>query len=254
MTDMRPKSDLEGLTVIDHHYPHPLSHKYTLYFKDYPASLIAWEMFKSEIPKSEWWKLAIGLVGDAQPELIPYEVFETCPELLTKIKTSSYQSYGKWKTSYFPAYKLLSSGINALLRLSDFDTALNIIKHVESPIDLLNNQTIKLAKARVKAEFERIMREQQSYEFDNLIVCLFRSDIRMSGYVSSSLNSVDGTTIMAINLNSMRGSMRGELASYWKEKLKKLNYIAIDGHASAMGVQLHSDPKKLIEDLSYGIS
>ena len=254
LVDMRPTADLEGLTVIDHHPPHPLTHKYTLHFKSYPASLIAWEMFKEEIPKKEWWKLAIGLVGDAAPELIPYEVFESKPELLVNIKTSAHQSYGKWKVNYYPVYKLLSSGINALLRLGDFDRALRIIKTVDSPFQLLQNKEIKLAKARVSAEFERIMREQNCYEFDNLIVCLFRSDIRMSGYISSSMLSGDTPAIMSINLNTNRGSLRGELASYWKAKLSNLNYLTIDGHSSAMGVSLHDSPMKLIEDITNKIN
>ena len=110
--DMRPSDPKWDGNCIDHHLPHDKKHKYRLISDDVPATLITWREFKKDIPKKEWWKIAIGLAGDGQPELIPTEVFQECPTLLKNVKTSVFQSYGKWKISTFPLYKLLSSNIN----------------------------------------------------------------------------------------------------------------------------------------------
>ena len=79
MVDMRPTTgDIKG-TVIDHHPNHIEDRKYELYHEEYPASLITYEMFKEDIPEKDRWKVACGLVGDGQPELIPPEVFIQTP-------------------------------------------------------------------------------------------------------------------------------------------------------------------------------
>ena len=252
MTDMRPLQDLEGLTAIDHHSPYPEGHKYNLITEEVPASLIAWNHCKEVIPKEEWWKLAIGLLGDGQPELIPYEVLEQCPMLLTKIKTSSYQDKYtfKWKTNYFILYKLLSSGINALLRIRAYETALNLVKKAKTPMDIIHDKDSKLAKGKVKSEFESINRSCEVYSFDNLKLCLYESSYRMAGYVATMMNLEDEVTTLAINKVDGSGSLRGDLALYWKGALKDLDYLEIDGHPGFMGARLKDKSERLIKDLS----
>jgi len=252
MVDMRPLQDLEGLSVIDHHPPYPANHKYKLITGMEPASYLTWKHCKDVIPKDQWWKLAIGVLGDGQPELIPYEVFEQCPQLLMKVKTSSYMNkYNyKWETSYYPIYKLLSSRINALLRIKAYEPAVNLMKKSVTPMEILMNKEAKVAKAKVKAEYERIMVNCESYNFEDLIVYLFESDYRMAGYISQTQSDNAGKTVLAINKKDGNGSLRGDLAEYWKHFFKGFDYFTVDGHPGFMGAHLSERPEIFIQDLS----
>jgi hypothetical protein len=250
MVDMRPIQNMEGLTVYDHHTPHREDHKYELIEDEVPAGLIVWNKHKDDIPKSEWWKLAISLLGDGQPELIPTEVFETCPQLLTKIKTSTYLNYGKWNIGYYPIYKLLSSYVNALLRLKHYEDAINLVTYSQTPMNIINSAKAKVCKAEIKRIYEDIIKTSESYDFEDLVVFIFDSEFRMSGYIASSLqSSVDNKTIMAINRKDGSGSVRGDLAMYWRDKLKHLEYLQIDGHPGFMGLNISCNPETLINDL-----
>jgi len=250
MVDMRPLQKTWKGLCIDHHLPHPEDREYELISDEVPASLIAWRKYKDDIPKSEWWKVAIGLVGDGQPELIPTEVFELCPQLLTSIKTSSYKSYGKWNLGVYPVYKLLSSSVNSLLRKSDFTEALNLVRYSEQPVNVVHSLKAKAAKRDVSMEYENIIKTSDMYEFDNLAIFIFNSDYRMSGYIASSMqNSLNGKTVLAINRKSGSGSLRGDLAYYWRDKLKHIDYLIIDGHPGFCGASLTGNPDNLIEDI-----
>jgi hypothetical protein len=250
MVDMRPMQNMEGLNVIDHHLPHREDRKYNLISDEVPASLIAFNKYKEDIPKSEWWKVAIGVMGDGQPELIPPEVFNQCPQLLTRVKTSSYQSYGKWKISYYPTYKLLSSYVNSFLRKRDFENALNLIQYSQQPSNILHSVKAQMAKLDVRKEFENIIKTCDSYDFADISVFIFQSDYRMTGYIASAMQgSLDGKTVMAINRKDGSGSLRGELAYYFRDKLDSLDYLLIDGHPGFCGVTVTSNPDNLIEDL-----
>lgn len=249
MVDMRPRQNMKGLIVIDHHGPYPDDREYTLYTGSVPASYLCWEKYKESIPKSDWWKLAIGLMGDGQPELIPAEVYNECPALLSKWKIGSKLEYNKWKVSYLPIYKLLSSYINSLLRTNQFAKALDLIKTAENPLQiLLDPDTIK-AKALVRAELENIMRTCKSYNFDDISVFIYYSDLRMSGYIASTMQNSLDKTILAINAKDGRGSLRGDLSLYFKDKLNKLDYVEIDGHPGFMGITVSLNIDKFISDL-----
>ncbi len=263
MVDMRPDNpNIEGL-VIDHHFPHPdkNNRKYKLIpdipMKDFqysrdivPASLLCWMEFKEKIPKSEWWKLAIGLAGDGQLELMPTEVFEECPALKKTVKTSAYQSYGNWKISMYPLYKLLSSPINAFLRKGEYESALNLIKYSDSPYTLYSSEDAMIAKRDIKNEFQTAVKDSEIFDYGDLQVVVYYSKYRMSGYIASALqSSLNEKTLMAINKRDGSLSVRGDLACYYKDKLKVLDYITIDGHAGFMGGKLTKNYNKLISDL-----
>ena len=253
LCDMRPLEDkIEGLNVLDHHGPYPLAHKYNLIYDIVPATLIAWNKFREEIPKDEWWKCAGGIVGDGQPELIPYEVFKSCPALLNKIKTSAYQSYGKWKFGSYYVYKLLSSPVNSLLRKGDYDNALRLVIESKTPYDIINDEIAQQAKSDVRAEFEKAVKNCEQVEFNNLCVIIFYSKYRLGGYIASALgDSFDGKTIIAINRGrDGHGSIRGELALYWKERLKPLEYFQADGHPGFLGCRCKKNPSVFLDDLT----
>jgi len=235
MTDMKPLNpSIEGL-VIDHHPNHPTNRKYMLIWDNVPASLIAYRQFLDEIPKNERWKLVIGLVGDGQPELIPPEIFRDFPSLLKRVNTKIYQSYGKWSVNTIPMYKVLSSYINALLRLHKYDEALKLITESKTPFDIyMSNEAVK-AKEDLHFEFENALKNADVLEFENITVVLFTSDARLTGYIASVLNSASGKTILAVNQKNGKLSIRGDLADYYKELLNIFPFMEIDGHAGYMG-------------------
>jgi len=254
LVDQHPLEDKAKINVLDHHGTYDLKRSYNLIYDDVPAGLIVWNNFKEEIPKSEWWKVVCAIVGDGQPELIPYEIFKQEPSLLNQLKTSAYQSYGKWKLSYYPIYKLLSSPINAFLRKGDFDDALRLITEAKKPVDIIYNREAIKAKAEVRSEFEKCVKNCDSYDFQNLNLILFYSDFRMSGYIASALqNSLEGKTIMAINKKNGRGSLRGDLAIFWRDRFKDVDgfeYLVCDGHAGFMGATLKVNHEIFVEDLT----
>jgi len=90
------------------------------------------------------------------------------------------------------------------------------------------------------------------FEFPNLSVILFYSDLRMSGYLATKLlESVGTPAILAINRKTNKGSLRGDLALYWQDKLSKLSqYIEISGHPGFMGATLKANADAFIEELT----
>ena len=251
MVDMRPDNPMIEGTVIDHHLPHPENRKYELISDDVPASLITWRYFKDKIPKKEWWKLAIGLMGDGQPELIPTEVYDECPTLLRMVKTSIYNSYGKWNISMYPMYKLLSSSINSFLRKKEYDSAVNLVRYAESPMDIYTSTDVRMAKQDIKNEFTNALKDAEIFEYGNLVIVTFHSRYRLSGYVGSSLlTSLNEKTVMAINNKDGSVSLRGDLATYYRDKLSGIKYLQIDGHPGFMGGKLTKNYHTLISDLN----
>ena len=244
MVDMRPKDpNIEG-QVIDHHPNHPtiVERKYNLIWDDVPASLICWRLYKDKIPKKEWWKVVIGIVGDGQPNLIPYEIFESNKILLQNLKTYSRLSYGDWKMSYYPAYLLVSSPINAYARCHEYKTALALIEKATSPLDIIENKEAIAKKNEVARACENAIENAHIYDFLNLKVVFFKSEnIRLSGYIASKLSN-QNTTVLAINEVNGNLSLRGDLSLYYREKFKKLKYLELDGHPGFMGCLLYTSP------------
>ena len=251
--DMKPDNPEWDGNCIDHHLPHPDKHNYKLISKEYPATLIAWELFKDKIPQREWWKLSIGLVGDGQPELIPNDVFKQFPSLLRRVKTSVYQSYGKWSVNIFPMYKLLSSGLNALLRKGDTESAWNLLKYSTTPEDIYSSETVSIAKNDIKKDVTNAILNSEIVNYGNLSIIVFHSKYRMSGYIASTLENssfTQGRTIMAINKRNGSLSLRGDLAEYYKDIItNKLDYITIDGHLKYMGGKLFKNYDVFLADL-----
>jgi len=258
MTDMRPiDPTIEG-TVIDHHPGHPnlTERKYSLIWDSKPASILAWQKFKDDIPRSEWWKVMIGAVGDGQPEKVPYEVWAECPELMQKVKTFISHSYGEWKTSFRPAYQLMSSGINAFARYGEFDTALRLIKKAKVPSDIIDNTEINMQKSKLSntksGDFAKVIQDSRIYPMKNLTLCIYNSpNIRLSGYIASVLaSSKENICVLAVNEDNGSLSLRGDTANYIKGLLtSKLDYIDIDGHDGFAGGHLDKHPNQLYKDL-----
>ena len=256
MTDMRPDNPSIKGTVLDHHLPHSKDRKYKLitHLEDLgynaPASLITWLEFKDKIPQKEWWKLTIGLGGDSQLEKTPAEVLKLNPILLKEVKTSVYNKYGKITINTYPIMQLLSSYINALLRINKYEEALNLLMFSPNPISILQSEEAIEAKEAVKSEFERILRTNADvYHFNGLTLVLFDSTYRLSGYIASAIGS-DNSCILAINTSNGSASMRGKLALYYKDILKDVAGLELDGHPGFMGGSYTESTNKLIDALS----
>lgn len=255
MVDMRPRDPTVDGFVIDHHPDHPglTERNYSLVWGYKPASLLCWEKFKDEIPKDEWWKAAIGAAGDGQPEKLSWEIYESCPELIQDYTTYMGKSYGKWKTSSFPIYKMLSSPVNAFMRYREYDTAWDIISQSKSPMELLENREVQIQKSKLKKDFQRIMQKHTTViPMRNLKMQLAIYDsknIRLSGYIASVLEGSTRTATMAVNSVNGSLSLRGDLANYIKYKVEQLDYVHVDGHDGFMGGNVDKDPWKMYRDL-----
>jgi len=253
MVDMRPQDpNINGL-VIDHHPGHPDKRNYNLIWSnEYPASYLAFNKYKSSIPKSVYWKLAIGLGGDNRLDLLTSEIIDSDPQLLYKVKTYIYQSYGNWQVSYYPVYKLLSSYVNALLRIYRYDDAKAIMNMSERPMDIIKYKPAIDAKNIVRDEIKNIMSSADIVDFGNIQIVFFNSNYRLTGYIATVLGNAkdtSGSTILAINEKDGSMSLRGDLALYYRDKLNKLPYLEIDGHPGFMGGHIKQNKTKFLDDL-----
>jgi len=255
MVDMRPDNpDIQG-TVIDHHPNHDENRKYKLIWRHYPASLITFELFKEDIPEKEWWKLAIGLMGDGSIEYLPYEVASKHKYLMKEIHTSTYwdSKRGEWKINDYQLLKLLSSPINALCRVGKEDYAFQLLKIAKNPFQLIDNQEAKEAKRQVSDEFARIIKSMKYIILDKLVIVTFSSNMRMAGYIATRVgqDKWSDKTVMAINTETGKLSMRGDLTLYYTGLLNEnIPYIEISGHPGFSGGKVELENlDNLIQDL-----
>lgn len=238
MTDMRPDNpEIKG-TVYDHHPNHPEKRNYKLIWEDVPASLIVFKQFEPSFEKKDRWKVIIGLGGDASLELTPPYLFTEYPQLLQYTKTWSGINYGKIKMSFAPNYLMLSSAINSFCRVKKYKEALKLIEQAETPRDILEDSQVIKYKSMVDDEYKKIISNMKVYSRlnGNVILAIFSSDFRMSGYIAAKLNADSMSTVIAINEKSGSVSVRGVLAEYIKYILEPYkDIIEIDGHKLAMG-------------------
>jgi len=244
---------------IDHHPGHGgiTERKYKLIFDEVPASLLCWREFKDKIPKEEWWKAAIGVNGDVQPETLPYEIWKLCPQLLDNpaFKISNFWSKQEkqyvMSTFHLPLYKRVSSALNTWARVGEYGKALDLLKESKSPLDLVQNtEMLKQKKENIKL-YNKALGTAMVHDFGYLKLVLFESyNIRLSGWIASAMvKERDPGTVLAINTIDGRLSLRGELATFYKGDLEKLNCIDFSGHGVAMGGKLKGDPNDLVEAL-----
>jgi len=183
-------------------------------------------------------------------------VYKECPQLLNRIKSysSDRKSYGKWTVSSRQTIDLLSSPVNSLLRIGEHEEALKLVMEAKSPNDILNSPAVRRAKAKVNDDIKKIISNINHVEFQNLVVVPYYSDYKMSGYVSATLgDTFDGKTILAFNIKDGRGSIRGKLCHYWRDRFKDekgFDYVNINGHPKACGCSIKVNAETFIEDLT----
>jgi len=233
--DQVPKTDTHAL-VIDHHplKAHTGKDNYPLIHDTVPTSLIVYQVFKEQIPMTETWKVAVGLVGDQQPYMIPPEIWETYTELLDELvsigKSRGASKY--WQASN-PLWLSLSN-INYLCRLGGSAPyqALNLLIDAKHPYDLIYNEAILNARDLILKEIERLTKEsKRMIDLGALRVWFIQSEYVVEGLLSSSLQSLDKKTLIVFNENKHKFSIRGVLTGYLIEKLK--HKYEIGGHPLA---------------------
>ena len=146
---------------------------------------------------------------------------------------------------------MLSSPINRLLKSGQPEEAIRLITEAKTPNDIMKDRKALQAKDLLKKERDSILGSCDVIPFNNLNVVLFYSKYRMQGEMASVIEGFNSTTTLAINTQSGRGSLRGELALYWKERLKPIKYLHIDGHPGFMGANIGKTNKEtFVEDLT----
>jgi len=220
--------------VIDHHdHPNPW---YMLLWDIVPTSLIVYNTFKDKIPDIHKWKVAGGLVGDGQSELIPSEIWDLFPVLLEE-RTYLYASYGKVKEYPQIVYQMLSSPVNAMCRLGNAVDAIKIIKRAKHPDDILENPVMKNDVLTIRKEEQRILTEYNILKTVKNVVSIM--EIESNAWISSRIASKiqannPRKTIVVVNPRKSEISIRGTLASYLGEKLRQAGFLC-GGHPGFWG-------------------
>lgn len=251
IVDMVPREPEYSGECIDHHDQHPYEkdREYTLIYDEYPSAVTVYNRFM--IPDEESWKVAIGAVGDVQPEEIPGEIFLINP-FLRDSYSSLWKDYDTWslKSNVLPAYKLISSPVNAMARVGNEQMALEKVYNAEKPEDLIYDSDAVECKQNVRKEFKRIVKgvgkvgqkrkgSRKMYEWNDIIYVPFRSDYRISGYIGAQVHDDMDKTVLSLNLERGKGSVRGDLTNMVAEALKQHDFH-VGGHGGACGVTIDS--------------
>lgn len=231
--------------VIDHHPDHPADRKYSLYWDYCPTGLVLYKNLKDYIKKEDTWLVLGSLVGDAQAELCPDEIWEANPQLLEG-RGTMYKIGFKVNVSDYPIYVTLSSGINSLCRLGFPDSAMDTLENFDNPIDLLESLTIRDASEAMRKEEDAVFKNKPIIESLSQWITLARiktskPEIKIGGIIGAKLSNInDKKTYIVINETSGDISIRGTFAKYICSKLNQFGYKA-GGHAGFAGAQVNVD-------------
>lgn len=253
--DMVPQNpEWQGL-CIDHHPGHVEEgkRKYQLITGDMPAGVLVYTLFREQIPAEQRWKVAVSAVGDGAPELIPKEIWRDFPILLEDA-ISTWQSPGKQlETSSMPLYMRLTSGLNSMCKIQNqWYQAYSILRNAKSPWALIQDDALNKAKEWVKSEQERIIRNDKPVGMRNGIrLWVFKSDMKVERSLAWQLWEKDFKTVVAVNTQTNRGSIRGVLATLIYETLTNNGFKA-NGHPGFGGLQLK--PTQTVDDLYKALS
>ena len=186
-----------------------------------------------------------SLVGDAQPELCPNEIWDANPNL-RQSKGSMYKIGFKVNTSDYPVYVTLSSGINALCRLGFPEQALNILDNFNDPLDMMDCSEIRDASETMRKEEDAVFKYKPQIEGISqwISLCKIKTskpEIKIGGIIGAKLSNIDDKkTYIVLNETSGDISIRGVFAKYICAKLNEFGYKA-GGHAGFAGAQVNVD-------------
>lgn len=243
--DMIPANpNWDGL-AIDHHPRHlPEGQRtYRLIHGEVPTGILIYLLFKDWIPKEQKWKVAISGIGDGQPELIPPEIWRENPILLEETVSvwKDWKKVGFQTSKPIPIYYRLSSGINAACKIPEkWYLAYSVLRNAKTPLDLLNDPSLKTAKEMIKEEKEKVLKETIPLQLRNgLRFWVFDSETKIERTLAYEMAQKDLQTTIVLNKKTGRGSIRGTLATLVYEHLSQ-NGFKSSGHAGFGGIRLSS--------------
>ena len=247
--DMRPRDPSYSNIVIDHHPEHPENRNYHLIWENVPTSLIVWKLVKDKISKNQWWKVVVGLCGDGAPELIPTEVWDTCPELFHEIVTQKSGRYGNF-ISRRPVWEMLSAPINFACRLKQVGPsfAYKLLRVAKSPMDIVYEDAFAVARETIMQEVNTIVSNLQVLDTGKILYGEIRSENKVEGLVAMKFTK-PGRAVMIVNKETGNIALRGTLAMWAKEKLNARGWN-FGGHPGWIGGNLENkSTRQLLNDI-----
>jgi len=231
--DMVPQENKETLYVVDHHPGH-IEPKYKLYWGMYPASRLVYDLIKKcGIEVGYQWKVAVGCVGDGQPEAIPTEVWLKHKELLIQ-KGRISDKYGSTNIYGQPIFRLLSSPINAACRTNEPKLAFEILLTAETPFDIIYNDVLQERQELVKKEVSKQIADAEIIDYGAILLVKISSKYRITSLVASKIAGSTYKTVVTLNKETKKVSIRGVLSELLREKLAHHN---IGGHLGFMAAE-----------------
>jgi hypothetical protein len=251
IVDQVPKDPTFPNIVFDHHPGHPDENNrgYTLVWDTVPASLIVYRFVKNKIPKHMLWKVVVGICGDGQPELIPSEVWDACPELCNEIVSSRRGRYGKYVGSR-PVWDCLSAPINYSCRLakSGPELAYNLLRSYMSPMDVIREPAFQTCREAILKEVEAVAEGLDLIDCGKVIFGEIRSENKIENLIAYRYVKKSKVVVM-VNSQSKSISIRGIYTKWLLDKLQPKGW-ELGGHAGFAGGSLGTRTgKELLADI-----
>ncbi len=252
-TDMKPVDPNWPGLCFDHHPGHPekKDRKYQLVWGDEPATKVVYDVFKDYIPEEQHWKMIVGTCGDGRADIIPVELWRKFPIMLSNYQ-SVYDTRGQIKLYPMPLYMRVVSGINACCKIpGKWYSAYTVLRSADSPLDLIFDDAINLARRLVSDERKRCIRDYNIIDLNDYIrIWPIESEYRIQRGLAWRAEQVDHKTSVVINLKTNTLSIRGTLATLICVELNKKGY-EVGGHPGFAGgiLKENQDFKKLVQDL-----
>lgn len=251
--DMRPLDPKWTGLCFDHHPDHPeeKDRSYKLVWGDEPATKIIYDLFKDFLEPHQHWKMAIGTCGDGRPEIVPKDIWQRFPMLLSKVQ-SVYERGTRLNLYPMPLYMKVVSGLNSCCKIpGKWYTAYSVLRTAEDPLDIIHDDAVNLAGRLVSEERKRVVRDFPIIDLSDYIrVWPIESEYKIERGLAWRANEVDQKTSIVINKKTRALSIRGVLAGTIYEELSKMGY-EVGGHPGFGGGLLkeEQDYKTLMKDL-----
>ena len=230
-------TDWKGILIDHHPIPKDIKFKCSIYWENVPTGLILYRHLKKYFPKEITWYVIGSLTGDGQPELVPTEIWKQYPILLEE--RGILYKFKEVRTSAYPMFYYLSSGVNAFCRLGNPRRAYELVLENKDPLDFIEHPEVIDAILFVRKEEENLYKSRFLVERYGTIVFVrietTREEYKFSSLVASRLyNSEPNLTFLVLNEKNGRLSIRGYLSNYLVEYLNKYNF-KVGGHPGFAG-------------------
>jgi len=250
--DQRPKEYHDDIElVIDHHLGHTTQNAGCFVFpSSYPTSRVLVEALWTQLQDTERWKAAIGIAGDGHASAIPPEILKQYP-ILMKRTGEYHRRFGRSWVSDYPILQTIAVGINSLCRMGKEEEAFYILESVDSPSQLLLDETLRKASEKMRDEEKKILKKLRFLRGDIASYASFSTKFpRILGRVASSLSNTIKGTIVLLETSSRKVSIRGINAKYLEDELKKTEvFEEIGGHPGFVAAVLKENKIKEFEGI-----